>query len=115
MLLAAGSSHSSSRRSGLPTPPAPPLTSPAPVHSDPAPPPGAGPALPACRPRPPFPLTAAVREGAEPGRHTESERGECGRGGPAARGSGTPEVTGFGPLRVARGGQGWALIGFAAG
>lgn len=35
-----------------------------------------------------------MREGAEPGRHTESKRGECGWGGPATRGSRGREVSG---------------------
>lgn len=99
--------------------PTPPLPSPAPEHSDPAPQPGEGPAPSACRPRPPFPLAAAVREGAEPGRHTESKRGECGRGGPRIWGSRGREVVGFGSVSSARararGRPGWASIGFPAG
>lgn len=63
----------------LSAPPAPPLSSHTPAHSDPRP-------ATRWRPRPPFPLASAVREGANPGRHTESKGGECDRGGP--RGSG---------------------------
>lgn len=112
--LAAESSRGANRRPSLVLSASPtrPLPSPALEHSDPAPQPGEGPAPSACRPRPPFPLAAAVREGAEPGRHTESKRGECGRGVPATRGSRGREVAGvrLGERRAGQAGLGLGRV-----
>lgn len=65
------------------------------------PPPPAGPA-------PRFRWSRLCGEGAEPGRHTESKRGECGWGGPATRGSRGREVSGvrLGERRAGQAGLG---------